>query len=112
MCYHEAERVPRVLDLAGEQRERMPREPIDPVTRARVIGGLFALAILLAPFIALLYGTSYGLGMMAIALGATAFLAWDARSQVDPPMYERLAILAAVNLLLAVGAIVVLIATR
>lgn len=90
----------------------MPREPIDPVTRARVIGGLFALAILLAPFIALLYGTSYGLGMMAIALGATAFLAWDARSEVDPPMYERLAILAAVNLLLAVGAIVVLIATR
>jgi hypothetical protein len=56
-----------------------------------------------APFLALLFDLAAGLAVMAIALGATAWLALDAARTAEPTTSRRLRILAGVN-----GALVVM----
>jgi hypothetical protein len=69
-------------------------------------------AMVMAPFIALLYGTEFGLGVLAVTLGATAFLALDAGRFVDGIERRRLYLLAALNGLLGIivlAAVIVLV---
>ena len=44
----------------------------------------FILAMMSHPFIALIYGFGFALAVLTIGLVLTAFLAFDAREQVDP----------------------------
>jgi hypothetical protein len=90
----------------------MPRPPIDADTRRHWIGIGFAFAIVAAPFLALLYGRQFGIGMMAVTLGTTSFLAFDARGQAGPEMRRRLELLSGLNLLLAIGMVALFFAIR
>jgi hypothetical protein len=49
----------------------------DPVQRRRLIGYGFVGAMVIAPFLGLLLGPGVGLLVMAVALGATSFVAFD-----------------------------------
>lgn len=59
----------------------------DPVQRRRLIGYGFVAAMLLAPFLGLLLGRGIGLLVMALALGATSFVAFDLLTTI--PMERR-----------------------
>lgn len=74
--------------------------PLDP---ARGLGCLLGLAILAAPFLAVLYDVDAGLAVMAIALGAGAYLARLAMPAVEPGLRRQLGVAAVVNLALAVA---------
>ena len=49
----------------------------DPAQRRRLIGYGFVGAMVVAPFLGLLLGVGVGLLVMAVALGATSFIAFD-----------------------------------
>ncbi len=66
--------------------------------------------MVVAPFLALLYGLTEGLAVMVGALVATAFLAFDAARRAAPQVRRRLMVVAAVNGVLAVAGAVVLVA--
>jgi hypothetical protein len=57
----------------------------------------FAAAMVLAPFIALLYDINAGLAVLTLALLATAYAAFDASPAAEPEMARRLRLLAGVN---------------
>ena len=78
--------------------------------RARLVGRVLAGAILVAPFLALLYGPDAGLAVMALALGATAFLTRDAARGAEADLRRWLLVATAVNGTLAAACVVVLIA--
>jgi hypothetical protein len=74
--------------------------------RARLAGCLLAGAILAAPFLALLYDPTAGLAVMALALGATALLAFDAgRRSAGDGARRRLRVAAGVNAALAAACV-------
>lgn len=86
------------------------RPHIDP---RRVAFFVFAGAMVAAPFLALLYGRTWGLTVLLFGLLATTFLAVDAyRAIDDASLRGRLRILAAVNALLAFAVLGVLLAIR
>lgn len=68
-----------------------------PLERTRVLGLLFAGAMVAAPFLALLYGPTAGLAVATLALAATAALAGDAARGAGPAARRRLVVAAAVN---------------
>lgn len=69
-----------------------------PVSQIRrILPFFFAAAMVAAPFIALLYDINIGLGVLTLALLATAYAAYDATRAAEPEMARRLKILAAVN---------------
>lgn len=74
----------------------------------RAVGCLLGLAILAAPFLAVLYDLDAGLAVMAVALGAAASLALQALPATDPTLARRLRLAAAVNATLAVACLAVL----
>ena len=76
---------------------------------ARLTGCVFAGAILVAPFLALLFDPVAGLLVMTLALAATAFLAGDAARAATAPARRRLLVLAAVNGVLALGCVAALV---
>ncbi|MFL5758553.1 MAG: hypothetical protein ACJ789_02375 [Thermomicrobiales bacterium] len=78
-------------------------------TWRRAIGCLFAGAMVVAPFIALLYDLNAGLLLMAFGLLATAFLAYDAMSAAHPAVRVRLRTVVIVNLALAALLLVVVV---
>jgi multisubunit Na+/H+ antiporter MnhB subunit len=80
----------------------------DPRMR-RLIGCGFGGAMVAAPFVALLFDLAAGLAVMAIALGATAWLALDAARAAEPGVRRRLRMFAGVNGVVAVVCLVVLI---
>jgi hypothetical protein len=65
-------------------------------------------AIVLAPFLALVFGLNAALGVLAVALAATAFLCWHAARAVGPASRSRLRVAAALNGALALVAVLVL----
>lgn len=69
--------------------------------RRRAVGCLFGGAMVAAPFLALAYGVTPALAVMAAGLGATAYLALDARGRAEPVLRRRLLIAAIVNGVLA-----------
>ena len=78
--------------------------------RARLLGRVLAGAILVAPFLALLYGPDAGLAVMALALAATALLTGDAARSAKATLRRWLLVATAVNGTLAATCVVVLIA--
>ena len=75
----------------------------------RLAGYGFVAGMVLAPFLALVYGWNAGLGVMALALGATTYLAIDAWRGADPTVQPRLRLLIAANAALTLLCLVVLI---
>ena len=59
----------------------------------------FILAMVVSPFIALIYGFGFALVVLTIGLVLTAFLAFDARDEVDPA--RRLTVLLMAGIALA-----------
>ena len=79
--------------------------PIDP---KKLVGYLFVFGMVLAPFLALIYGLNIGLGVMTLALAATTYIAYDASRHVEPAQQPRIRTLAAVNATLALLCLAVL----
>jgi hypothetical protein len=61
-----------------------------------------------APFLALLFDVAAGLAVMAVGLGATAYLAAEAARRAEPAVRRRLRAFAVVNGVLTVVCLVVL----
>lgn len=82
------------------------------MTERRGIGGIFALAMVASPFLALLYGWEAALAALIAALLATAYLAGDGARQAadDPGRRRRLVAAGVVNVVLAVIAVAILVA--
>jgi hypothetical protein len=72
-----------------------------------MIGCGFGGAMVAAPFLALLFDLAAGLAVMAIALGATAWLALDAARGAEPAMRWRLRIVASANGVLMAACLIV-----
>jgi hypothetical protein len=66
-------------------------------------------AIVLAPFLALVFGLNAALGVLAVALAATALLCWHAAGAAGRAERGRLRAFAALNGVLALAAVVVLV---
>jgi hypothetical protein len=69
--------------------------------RKRVVGCAFIVAMVVAPFIALIYGLGFALIVLTIGLLLTAFLAYDARDQVDPARRRTVLLMAGIALAFA-----------
>lgn len=82
------------------------RTPVDP---RRLAAYAFAAAMVLAPFLALIYGWNVGLAVMAFALAATTYLAIDAARAADAATLPRLRRMIAVNAALCLLCVVVLV---
>ncbi len=83
-----------------------------PGGRPPPVGLLLGLAILAAPFLALLYGLDVGLFVMALALAAVGLLAVLTARDAEPDLRQRLLVVAAVNAVLAVACLVLLLARQ
>lgn len=76
----------------------------------RIITLIFATAVVLAPFLALLFSLTAGLAVMTAALAATSYVAFDVSREAAPESAQRLRLLAAANAVLALIALGLLIA--
>ncbi len=96
----------------NSERDRQAQQAARILRKATAIG--FGLAMVAAPFLALLVNWAAGLTVMAIGLIATAWLLSDAARHADlDPDRRRLALaLAAVNAGLALACLVALILVR
>lgn len=88
----------------------MRRRAKSPETRHQAMTCLLSGAILVAPFLALLYNLNAGLGMMTLTLAASVELARQARQRATPEMRQRLQVVMAVNAGLAIACAVILVA--
>ena len=75
---------------------------LQELDKRTVIGCFFILAMMAAPFIALIYGFGFGLLVLTVGLVLTAGLAIDARGQVPPERRTTVLIMALAALGLAV----------
>lgn len=66
------------------------------------VGCIFILAMMVAPFIALIYGLGFGLLVLTVGLIVTCALAVDARGQVPVERQKLLLAMAAIALVLAI----------
>jgi hypothetical protein len=73
----------------------------DPAQRRRLIGYGFVAAMLLAPFLGLLLGRGVGLLVMALALGASSFVAFDLLPTIPAERRSRVKRLGILCLVLA-----------
>jgi hypothetical protein len=83
-------------------------EMMEPRVR-RAIGCGFGGAMIVAPFLALLFDLAAALAVMAVGLGATAYLAVEAARTAELETRRRLRGFAVVNGVLAVVSLVVLV---
>ena len=74
----------------------------DPAQRRRLIGYGFVGAMVVAPFLGLLLGPGVGLLVMAVALTATSFVAFDLLSSIPTERRVRVKRLGIVCVVLAV----------
>jgi hypothetical protein len=74
----------------------------DPAQRRRLIGYGFIGAMVVAPFLGLLLGPGVGLLVMAVALAATSFVAFDLLSSIPTERRVRVKRLGIVCVVLAV----------
>lgn len=77
---------------------------------ARKLAGYgFVAAMVLAPFLALIYGWNAGLGVMTFALASTTYLVVDAWRTADPATRLRLRPLLGINAALTLLCLLILI---
>ena len=77
-------------------------QKIQQIDKRNAVGCLFILAMMISPFIALIYGFGFGLLILTIGLVLTSALAIDARDQVLPERRSVVLVIAVVALALAV----------
>ena len=71
------------------------------IDKRTLVGCLFILAMMAAPFIASIYGLGFGLLVLTLGLLFTAGLAFDAREQAPPERRRTVLLMAAAALGLA-----------
>jgi hypothetical protein len=76
----------------------------------RIIAYAFAAAMVIAPFLALIYGLTAGLAVLTLALGTTTYVTFDASCDAPPDLRQRLRLLAAINAVLGLIALGLLVA--
>ena len=76
-------------------------ERIRELDKRHFVGCAFILAMMGAPFIALIYGFGFALAVLTVGLALTAFLAFDARDQVDPARRMTVLLMAGIALAFA-----------
>jgi hypothetical protein len=84
----------------------LPNPFEDPTRRRRLVGYGFIVAVIAAPFLGLLYGRGLGVLIMAIALAATAFIAFDLLPAAPLERRGRVRRLGMVNVILALVCLV------
>jgi hypothetical protein len=92
------------------QRERDEKE-MAAIQRARVVNLKamgFTLAIVIAPFLALLYSMNLALAVLALALGLTTWLTWQTTGMVAAAHASRLKAAAVLNGLMTLVTVVIL----
>jgi hypothetical protein len=80
----------------------MYMERLQRTDKRHLVGCGFILAMMAAPFIALIYGFGFGLAVLSLGLLLTAGLAFDARTQVPSERKNAVLAMAAVALGLAI----------
>jgi hypothetical protein len=93
------------------QRER-DREEMAAIRRQQVAtlrAFALTLAIVAAPFVALLYSFDLALAVLALALGFTTWLTWHGAGMVAPAQRTKLKVAAGLNAAMMVAAIVILV---
>lgn len=75
---------------------------LQQMDKRNAVGCLFILAMMIAPFIALIYGFGFGLLVLTVGLLLTAALAIDARHQVPAQRRNLVYGMAAAALALAI----------
>jgi len=100
------------LDRQFEQRRNQQQRLKAMLRRVAAVG--FGLAMVVAPFLALLLNWSAGLAVMTAGLSATAWLLWDAgkHAELDPRRTRLTYAVAGVNALLALACLFVLFVVR
>lgn len=94
--------------LNESRREEEAREDaarLEAVRRDRLAtlkGLFFTLAVVIAPFLALIFGLTEALVVLAIGLAFTAWLTWSATRQVGAAHAARLRIVASLNVALVI----------
>jgi hypothetical protein len=78
------------------------------MTPERLLSYVLAIGFLVAPAIAMLYGATPGLFVLAGALAATLAIAWPARDSVPAAVRPRLIGLAVLNGVLLVATVIAL----
>jgi hypothetical protein len=99
--------------MSSQQNQQERAERIAVLLRRAVAIG-FGLAMVAAPFLALLLSWAAGLAVMALGLGATAWLLYDAGQHAElAPSRRRLTLLlAGLNATLALACVIVLVVVR
>lgn len=87
----------RTTGKQDERRGTYAERMWTPEERARLKALGLTLAIVVAPFLALLFGLTAALVVLAVALGFTAWLCWGASRQVGRASRGRLLSMAALN---------------
>jgi hypothetical protein len=94
---------------AQRERDRAEMAAIRQRQVATIKAMLLTLAIVAAPFVALLYSVELALGVLAVALGFTTWLTWHAATEVGPVQRGRLRAGAVLNAAMMLGAIIILV---
>jgi Flp pilus assembly protein TadB len=76
---------------------------------ATLKGLFFTLAVVIAPFLALIFGLTEALFVLAVGLGFTFWLTWSGAKQVGPVQASRLRTAAYLNLVLVVVTLVIVV---
>lgn len=92
---------------ADKDRQREERLRRDQKVTMRA--ALFSLAIVIAPFLALLFSLDFALGVLAAALGFTTWLCWIGSQEVGPAVAGRLRAAAILNGVLGLVVAVILV---
>ena len=82
---------------------------MDSMTPERLLSIILAIGFLAAPLIALLYGPSPGLVVLAGALAATIVMAWSVRNEVPSSAHNRLRVMIGLNSLLLIATLLALV---
>jgi hypothetical protein len=94
---------------AQRSRDRQEMEAIRRQQVATIKAMLLTLAIVAAPFVALLYNLELALGVLVLALGFTTWLTWQAAEQAGAAQRGRLRTGAALNAAMALAAAAILV---
>jgi hypothetical protein len=78
------------------------------IDERKLAGYAFVAGVVLAPFLALIYGWNAGLGVLAFALAATTYLVVDAYRTASPDLRPRLRLLVAINAALTLVCVLLL----
>jgi hypothetical protein len=89
--------------------EARQMEAIRRENRLNLKALLFTLAIVMAPFFALIFSVDLAMGVLAAGLGFTTWLTWKASRDVGPLLSSRLRVVAILNLCIMLVVLLILV---